>query len=284
MNIHLDVITKADWARSYTVQTCRAQTFVKRWVEDHTKVNNSRSRQRPEGNCRQYRPSMVVFYRILMFSTAGTNRILVGYIVIENSRSRGQKFISSLLYHPVLHAYQNRRFYPTATLLPSSLSFNDSRFSNHIRTRTIYSTINFCLYVYDILGTADSHSLFHAWRLPRAITAELQSVYETGALTLPTTMTWCKRFADRSTLPRDNSRSGRPLTNDLTETIESMLDDRCFLSCAILCRDFLIAKATCLRILHDRPGWKSQFSLGSPSFGHESEGWKTYFFTWTFRH
>jgi histone-lysine N-methyltransferase SETMAR len=85
----------------------------------------------------------------------------------------------------------------------------------------------------------------------RAITAELEPVYAGDALVLPTIKKWRKHFTQKRTSLCDYPRSGRPLTNDPAEAIASMLKERPFLSCKVLCRDFRIAKASCLRILHD---------------------------------
>jgi hypothetical protein len=49
----------------------------------------------------------------------------------------------------------------------------------------------------------------------------------------------------------DNTGSGRPLQNDLGDALRGMLQEFSFTSCKRLCVHFRIAKATCLRILHD---------------------------------
>jgi hypothetical protein len=90
----------------------------------------------------------------------------------------------------------------------------------------------------------------------RAIAAELESVYAADALALPTVKKWRKLFAQRRTSLCDDPRSGLPLTNDPAESIASMLKERPFLSCKVLCRHFRIAKANCLRIFHDDLGLK----------------------------
>jgi transposase len=90
----------------------------------------------------------------------------------------------------------------------------------------------------------------------RAIAAELESVYAGEALALSTVKKWRKRFAQGRTALCDDPRSGRPLMNDLAEAIASMLKERPFLSCKVLCRHFRIAKGSCLRILHDNLGMK----------------------------
>jgi hypothetical protein len=56
----------------------------------------------------------------------------------------------------------------------------------------------------------------------------------------------------------DNPKSGRPLTQDLAEAIRSMLDEKPFTSCKVLCRYFRLAKTTCSRILHDEL-WLQKF-------------------------
>jgi transposase len=49
----------------------------------------------------------------------------------------------------------------------------------------------------------------------KAIHAELESVYECEALTLPTVKKWRRRFQEGRRDLFDDSRSGRPLTYDL---------------------------------------------------------------------
>jgi transposase len=90
----------------------------------------------------------------------------------------------------------------------------------------------------------------------REIQLELESVYGLDALSLPTVKKWRRRFLAGRTDLFDDPRSGRPLTHDLGQAIRSMLDERPFSSCKVLCRHFRIGKATCLQILHDTLGLK----------------------------
>jgi hypothetical protein len=89
-----------------------------------------------------------------------------------------------------------------------------------------------------------------------AIAAELKLIYETEALALSTMSKWCKHFAEGRTLPYNNPRCGRPLSNDLAKTISSMLKERPWISRKGLYWHFRAAKGTCLRILHDMLGMK----------------------------
>jgi hypothetical protein len=50
----------------------------------------------------------------------------------------------------------------------------------------------------------------------------------------------------------NNSRSGRPLTNNLGEAIGFMLAEGPFTSYNVFCRHIQIGKATCSQILHDK--------------------------------
>jgi hypothetical protein len=84
-----------------------------------------------------------------------------------------------------------------------------------------------------------------------AIAAELKLVYKTEVLALSIVKKLHKRFAEGRTLLYDSPRCGRPLTNNFAEAISSMLKQRPYLSCKVLCRRFHIAKGTCLQILHD---------------------------------
>jgi hypothetical protein len=62
------------------------------------------------------------------------------------------------------------------------------------------------------------------------------------------------RFLQERTTLFDDPRCGRPLTQDLAAAVRSMLTEKPFTSCMVLCRHFRIAKTTCLRILHDELG------------------------------
>jgi transposase len=86
---------------------------------------------------------------------------------------------------------------------------------------------------------------------PQHIRSELKSVYHEDAFARPTISKWHARFRDRRTELSDDPRSDRPRKSDSAEVIFSMLDERPFLSCTLLARQFRIAKATCLRILRE---------------------------------
>jgi transposase len=90
----------------------------------------------------------------------------------------------------------------------------------------------------------------------RDIHASLMSVSGGDELAITTVKKWNKRFREGRTDLFDDPRVGRPLTHDLAEAIRSVLTDRPFTSCKVLCRHFRIGKATCLRILHDALGLK----------------------------
>jgi hypothetical protein len=84
----------------------------------------------------------------------------------------------------------------------------------------------------------------------RAIHTELESVDAPEAFTLPTVKKWRRYFHQKRTDLFDDPMSGRPLTNDVTDTIGSVLQERPFSSCEVLCRHFRIGRLTCLQILH----------------------------------
>jgi transposase len=88
------------------------------------------------------------------------------------------------------------------------------------------------------------------------IVAELKTVYGPDALALATVKKWSKRFREGRTDLSDNPRSRRPLTHDLAEVIRSVLRERPFTSCKVLCRYFRITQATRLHILHNDLGLK----------------------------
>jgi transposase len=90
----------------------------------------------------------------------------------------------------------------------------------------------------------------------KAIFAELESVYGDAALALATVKKWRKRFHEGRTDLFGDCRSGRALTHNLVEAVRSMLVERPFMSCEILCRHFRVAKGTYLRILHGDLGLK----------------------------
>jgi transposase len=85
----------------------------------------------------------------------------------------------------------------------------------------------------------------------KEIRAELESVYGPEALALSTVKKWRKRFQEGRTDLIDDRGPGRPVTHDLAEAIQSMLAERPFLSCKVLCRHLGIGKATCLQILYN---------------------------------
>jgi hypothetical protein len=90
----------------------------------------------------------------------------------------------------------------------------------------------------------------------KAIHSDLVSMHERDALVLSTVKKWhqCSSEGRRDFV--DDRRSGTPLTHDLAEIIHSVLEGRPFASRTVLCRNFRIGKATCLRILHDSLGLK----------------------------
>jgi hypothetical protein len=86
----------------------------------------------------------------------------------------------------------------------------------------------------------------------KAIQAELESVSGMDACKLYMVKKRRLRFLQGRTTLFDDPRSGRPLTQDLAEAVRSMLAERLFTSCRILCRHFRIAKTICLWIFHDK--------------------------------
>jgi hypothetical protein len=91
---------------------------------------------------------------------------------------------------------------------------------------------------------------------------------EQDALALSTVKKWHKHFREVRRDLFDDPRSGRPLTHDLGEIIHSVLEERPFTSCKVLCRYFRIGKATCFRILHNSLGLKKSI-LASPRVERE---------------
>jgi hypothetical protein len=79
-----------------------------------------------------------------------------------------------------------------------------------------------------------------------ALPAKLKSSYEQEELAIFTAKKWRKRFAEGRTSQYDDSRCEKPLINELTEAISSVLKERPCLLCKVLCRHFRIAKGTCL--------------------------------------
>jgi hypothetical protein len=88
------------------------------------------------------------------------------------------------------------------------------------------------------------------------IAAELKSVCETEALAFSTVKKWLKRFAEGRASLYDELRCGRPLTSDSSEAVSSMLKERMYLSCKVICQHLRTAKGNRLRILHDTLGMK----------------------------
>jgi hypothetical protein len=81
-------------------------------------------------------------------------------------------------------------------------------------------------------------------------------------------------FHQRRTDLFDDPISGKFLTNDVAEAIGSMVEERSFSSCEVLCHHFRIERATRWRILHSKPGLKRfhlRWVLHALSIGHKSE-------------
>jgi hypothetical protein len=76
-------------------------------------------------------------------------------------------------------------------------------------------------------------------------------MYGPEALALSTVKKWRRRFQEGRTDLMDDPRPGRSVTQDIVEAIQSMLTERTFMSCKVLCRHLRFGKARCLRILHN---------------------------------
>jgi hypothetical protein len=68
------------------------------------------------------------------------------------------------------------------------------------------------------------------------IHAELELVYGLEALPLPTAKKWPSGFQQGTTDLFDDPWFGRPLTDDLGKAVASLLTERRFGSCKVLCR------------------------------------------------
>jgi transposase len=86
----------------------------------------------------------------------------------------------------------------------------------------------------------------------RAITAEFESVSRTEGLAIQTVKKWRNGFAEGRTALDDDRNSGRPLRNNESEIISSMVEEAPFHSWKVLCRQFRIARTTCLRIQREK--------------------------------
>ena len=86
------------------------------------------------------------------------------------------------------------------------------------------------------------------------IKTELDEVYGKEALSLSAVKKWRKRFADGRPSLDDDPRPGRPCRSDLANPIQSLLRERPFISCKVICKKLRIPKTTCLRVLHDELG------------------------------
>jgi hypothetical protein len=62
---------------------------------------------------------------------------------------------------------------------------------------------------------------------------------------------WHKRFVESRTDLGDDPRSGRPSHDEFAEGMGAMIEEYPFISCKRLATYFRIAKATCLRMLHE---------------------------------
>jgi hypothetical protein len=97
---------------------------------------------------------------------------------------------------------------------------------------------------------------------PRDIHTKFESVYGDEALCLRGVYKWYERFLQGRTELFENPRSGRPLQNDFGYALRGMLQKFPFISCKRLYVHFRIAKATCMRILHDVLDSKSSIYAG----------------------
>jgi hypothetical protein len=86
----------------------------------------------------------------------------------------------------------------------------------------------------------------------RVIHTEVQSVCGLEALARPTVTNWRRRFHQGRADMFDDPRSKRPLTNGFASAIGSVLEERPFSSCKVLCHRFWTGKAASLRILQDK--------------------------------
>jgi hypothetical protein len=100
---------------------------------------------------------------------------------------------------------------------------------------------------------------------------ELKAVHWPDALALATMRKWSEHFREGRTDLSDNPRSGWPLTHNLAEVIRSVFREQLSTLCKVLCRDFLISTATCLRIPHNNFGLKNSIFVGSKHSGPELE-------------
>jgi hypothetical protein len=96
------------------------------------------------------------------------------------------------------------------------------------------------------------------------IQIEFKSTYGLEALAVLMVKKWQRCFQQGRMDQFDNPKFGRPLTNDLGETIGFMLADKPFSSCKVLCRHIRIGKVMCLRILHGKHGFKTFYLHSVP--------------------
>jgi hypothetical protein len=147
----------------------------------------------------------------------------------------------------VVHGYHSERLYSIDNLLLSNFSFEDLRCCSYVRPGTRFKDVSASLYIKILMEQqAVIRFLILKGLRASAIAAELKSVYATEAVAISTVEKWRKRFAERRTSLYDDPRCGRPLTNDLAEVISSMLKERPYRSCKVLCRQFRIASGICL--------------------------------------
>jgi hypothetical protein len=74
---------------------------------------------------------------------------------------------------------------------------------------------------------------------------------EAGALVFPYNNKMAHALHGMGNFVVRRSRSGRPPGNNVAEAIRSVLKEKNFISCNVLCRHFRIAKASWLRVLRD---------------------------------
>jgi hypothetical protein len=80
---------------------------------------------------------------------------------------------------------------------------------------------------------------------------EFESMYMDETLCLHTVYKWHERFMQERTELFNDSRSRRPLQNDLVDALRVMIQELSFTSCKRLRTNFILANSICMCILHD---------------------------------
>jgi hypothetical protein len=106
----------------------------------------------------------------------------------------------------------------------------------------------------------------------RNVTAELEGVCGHEALSLWAVKKWRERFVDGRIPLTGGRQPGRPPQSDLYESLRALIDETPFILGKHICQKLRIPKTTCLRILHEDPGFRKCYFRVDSTFDDGERG------------